>query len=179
VVSTVQYSTVHLSTVVVSTVQYSTVQYSTVHCAVVLCHDQGTPFPFFPPCPFWPQVSFALPVRERYLQQKGGGSGGAAGAAPPATSVTPVNVLSRSGGLEIDVSALKDRLGTVRVDIALTSSSLSSLLSSGSEGLEKWGCLLFMSLYRTVVVSDHTVVTTVNVTLCVPLSLSCCHYSSV
>jgi hypothetical protein len=33
--------------------------------------------------------------------------------------VTPVNVLSRSGGLEIGVSALKDRLGgTVRVDIA-------------------------------------------------------------
>lgn len=65
------------------------------------------------------QVSFALPVRERFLQQKGGSSGGSGGGRSPGNDVTPVNVLSRSGGLEIDVSALKDRLGgTVRVDIA-------------------------------------------------------------
>lgn len=67
------------------------------------------------------QVSFALPLRERFLHPKNSHTSASNSGPRSPGELTPVNVLSRSGGLEIDVSALKDRLGgTVRVDIADT-----------------------------------------------------------
>jgi len=89
------------STVLQCTALYCTDSCCTeLHCLVLYCAAA-----------LWVlQVSFALPLRERFLHLKGSSSGANPGHRP-SKELTPVSVLSRSGGLEIDVSALRDRLG--------------------------------------------------------------------